>query len=273
MKSDGTDPVLEGRDLSFAFAGSEVLRRVSLALAPGDLVALLGANGSGKTTLLRLLLGLAKPRLGEVLLNGRSLTAQPRRAVARRVAYVPQAHIPSFPFTVREIVAMGRTPDVGWGGLLRTSDDTAVSAALARLGLLEFAERSYAALSGGERQAVLVARALAQGARILLMDEPTASLDLGQETRLMAQLAALAGEGYAILMSTHQPELALRWFNRAVLLHQGQVLSDGPPTITLTPESLSALYRVDVQLVGAGDAMFLRASPHPEAGSGVTPVS
>ena len=268
-----TAPVLEGRELSFGIAGREVLRRVSLALAAGDRVALLGANGSGKTTLLRLLLGLARPTHGAVLLDGRPLTSLPRRAVARRMAYVPQAHAPSFPFTVREIVAMGRAPEVGWGGKLRPPDDLAVTGALSKLGLLEFAERSYAALSGGERQAVLVARALAQGARILLMDEPTASLDLGQQTRLMSQLATLAGEGHAILMSTHQPELALRWFNRSVLLHEGEVLSDGPPRTTLTRESLSALYRVDVDLVEAGDGLFLRASAQPDGAAGVPPVT
>ena len=268
-----TPPVLEARDLGYRIGGREVLGGVSLALAAGDLVALLGANGSGKTTLLRLLLGLARPESGQVLLDGRPLTAQTRRAIARRMAYVPQAHVPTFPFTVREIVAMGRTPDVGLGGRLRPEDDAAVCEALTRFGLLEVAERSYAALSGGERQAVLVARALVQGARILIMDEPTASLDLGQQTRLMTQLTGLAGEGHAILMSTHQPELALRWFNRSVLLHRGAVLSDGSPRATLTPKSLSDLYGVDVRLVEAQDGVFLRASAHPDRGPEAQPVS
>ncbi len=105
------------------------------------------------------------------------------------------------------------------------------------------------------------------------MDEPTASLDLGQQTRLMTQLAGLAGDGHAILMSSHQPELALRWFNRAVLLHQGAVLGDGPPQAVLTGEALSALYRVEVQRVEAGDAMFLRAFALPDRSSGAPPVS
>ncbi len=266
-----TAPVLQARGLSFRFGERQVLHGVSLALAPGDCVALLGANGSGKTTLLRLLLGLARPEAGEVRLDGRPLEAHARRAVAQRMAYVPQAHAPSFPFTVREIVAMGRTPAAGWGGP-RTADAAAVSDALARLGLADFAERSYAALSAGERQAVLIARALAQGARILLMDEPTAALDLGQQTRLMTLLAGLAGDGHAILMSTHQPDLALRWFNRAVLLHQGAVLSDGPPHATLTAETLSRLYRIDVELIDAGAGRFLRASAE-DAPRGFPPPS
>ena len=258
-----TAPILEARGLSFRFGSREVLHRVSLALAPGDCVALLGANGSGKTTLLRLLLGLVQPEAGEVLLDGRPLAAQARRAVARRMAYVPQAHAPSFPFTVREIVAMGRTPATGWGGRFRAPDAAVVSDALERLGMLDFAERSYAALSAGERQAVLIARALAQGARVLLMDEPTASLDLGQQTRLMTLLGDLSGAGCAILMSTHAPDLALRWFNRAILLHHGSVLSDGPPHVTLTAERLSQLYRIDVELIDAGAGRFLHASAPP----------
>ena len=236
-------PVIEARGLSFRLGERQVLRDVSLVLRPGDCAALLGANGAGKTTLLRMMLGFVRPDLGEVLLDGRPLAAHGRRAIARRIAYVPQAHVPSFPYTVREIVAMARGPISGWGPTRSAEDEAAVSGALARLGLTAFAERSYASLSGGERQAVLIARALAQGARILLMDEPTASLDLGQLSE-----------------QPHQPQLALRWFNRAILLHGGEVLGDGPPPAILTPEALSGLYGVEVRLIEVGDReLFLSA--------------
>ena len=255
-----TAPVIEARGLSFRLGERQVLRDVSLALRPGDCAALLGANGAGKTTLLRMMLGFVRPHRGQVLLDGRPLAAHDRRAIARRIAYVPQAHVPSFPYTVREIVAMARAPVSGWGPTRTAEDEAAIADALERLGLTAFAERSYASLSGGERQAVLIARALAQGAGILLMDEPTASLDLGQGARLMRLLNALAAEGHAILMSTHQPELALRGFNRAVLLHGGEVLGDGPPRAILTAEALSGLYGVEVRLVEAGDReLFLSA--------------
>ena len=253
--------VIEADRLSFRLGDHQVMRDVSLALRPGDCAALLGANGAGKTTLLRALLGFVRPDKGEVRLDGRPLLAQGRREIARRIAYVPQAHAPTFPYSVREIVAMARAPAVGWGSKLGDADEAAISEALGRLGLTAFAERSYAGLSGGERQAVLVARALAQGAQVLLMDEPTASLDLGQQARLMKLLGDLAGEGRAILMSTHQPELALHWFNRAVLLHDGEVLGDGPPRGILTPEALTRLYAVDVRLVEAEGGLFLSASP------------
>jgi iron complex transport system ATP-binding protein len=255
-----TAPVIQARDLKVRLGSQEVLRGVSLDLAPGDCAALLGLNGAGKTTLLRLLLGLIHPDAGEILLDGRPLNSQARREIARRMAYVPQAHVPSFPFSVREIVAMGRAPTAGWGSRPRAQDEAAVSGALDRLGMLAFAERSYAQLSGGERQAVLIARALAQGATILLMDEPTASLDLGQQTRLMALLSDLAAEGHAILVSVHQPELALRWFNRAILLHEGRVLSDGPPLGTVTGQSLSRLYGIDARLIEAEQTLFLLAA-------------
>jgi iron complex transport system ATP-binding protein len=252
--------VLEARGVTLRLGERETLRDVSVALAPGDCAALLGPNGAGKTTLLRVLLGLVKPDVGEVRLEDTPLTGQSRRSIARRMAYVPQAHVPSFPYSVREMVAMGRTPSAGWGGRLSVDDDLAVCAGLERLGMLDFAERNYVELSGGERQAVLVARALAQGARILLMDEPTASLDLGQQTRLMSLLAGLAREGHAILVSIHQPELALRWFNRAVLLHQGAVLGDGAPSQIVTAERLSELYRVAVKVLAAEDGWFLSTS-------------
>ena len=123
----------------------------------------------------------------------------------------------------------------------------------------DFSDRSYAELSGGERQAVLIARALAQGAQILLMDEPTASLDLGQRTRLMSLLGRLSGEGHAILLSIHQPELALQWFNRAMLLRQGVLIRDGAPRAIVTSESLSELYGVTVKVVEAGGVLHLSA--------------
>ena len=254
-------PLIEARGLGLRLGERQVLKDVGLELRPGDFTALLGANGAGKTTLIRTLLGFARPDAGEVRLDGRPLLAQARRAIARRIAYVPQAHSPTFPYTVREIVGMARGAASGWGSRLSAEDEAAIAGALERLSMSAFAERSYAGLSGGERQAVLVARALAQGAQVLLMDEPSASLDLGQQARLLRLLRGLAAEGRAVLMSTHQPELALRWFNRAILLHQGEVLAEGAPATILTPEALSRLYGVEVRRTEAGGELFLSASP------------
>jgi iron complex transport system ATP-binding protein len=248
--------VLAARDLGFRREGRNVLDGVSLELAPGSFTGLLGANGSGKTTLLRLLLGLLRPASGEVLLDGTPLALLSRRTIAARIAYVPQAHVAAFPFTVAQVVAMGRAPASGWGAAPALGD-RAVAEALARMGLTAFAERSYAALSGGERQSVLIARALAQGARTLLLDEPTAALDLGQRTRVLRLLAELAAEGYAILMSLHQPDLALRWCDRAVLLQDGRVLAQGATGAVLTGERLSALYGTPVEIVEIAGSRFV----------------
>ena len=253
--------LIEARGLSLRLGERQVLQDVALELRPGDCAALLGPNGAGKTTLIRALLGFVRPDAGEVRLDGEPLLRQGRRAIARRIAYVPQAHAPTFPYSVREIVGMARAPKSGWGGRPTAEDEAAIAGALERLSIGAFAERSYAELSGGERQAVLIARALAQGAQVLLMDEPSASLDLGQQVRLMRLLGGLAAEGRAILMSTHQPELALRWFNRAILLHRGEVLADGPPKTILTPDALSQIYGVDVRLVETGEEAFLFARP------------
>lgn len=251
--------VLSAQGLSFARDGRQVLTDVSIDIGPGSMTGLLGANGSGKTTLLRLLLGLIEPTQGMVTLDGTALRDLSRRAIASRVAYVPQAHVAAFPFTVTEVVMMGRTPATGWGARPGAADRQAVADALSRLGMASFAQRSYAALSGGERQSVLIARALAQGARILLLDEPTAALDLGQRTRVMQVLSDLAAQGHAIVMSVHEPDLVLRWCERALLLKAGRVLAQGLAAQAMTAEHLSELYGLDLRLTSFRDVEGITA--------------
>lgn len=248
---------LSAHRLGFVRDRREILTDVSVDVAPGTFTGLLGANGAGKTTLLRLMLGLLNPTHGTVMLGGRPIAGMTRRTLASQIAYVPQAHVAAFPFTVAEVVAMGRTPAIGWNARPTETDRKKVADALSRTGMTGFADRSYAALSGGERQAVLIARALAQGARILLLDEPTASLDVGQTFRVMQMLAALAREGYAILMSVHQPELALNWCNRALILQAGQILAQGAPSETLTAEKLTAVYGVAMRRIRVEDRYFI----------------
>ena len=212
---------------------------------------------AGTTPLLRLLRGRLSPPRGTVPRDGRPLTSLTRRRIASRIAYVPQSHVPSFPFTVAEIVAMGRTPAIGWGARLNAADRRAVDAALERVNMRTFAERSYAELSGGERQAVLIARALAQDAGILLLDEPTASLDLGQQTRLMGTLAERAADGVAVVASLHHPDLALRWSSHAVVLQHGRIRARGPVRQALSAELLSDIYGLETRVVEAGGQRFV----------------
>jgi iron complex transport system ATP-binding protein len=233
---------LEAHGLGFRRAGRQILDGISLSLGPGDMVALLGPNGAGKTSLIRILLGLLPPQQGEVWLDGTPLTQWDRRAVARRLAYVPQRHRAVFPFSVSEIVAMGRVPVSGW--TLRAADRPTIVEALDRTRAGHLAARAYTTLSGGEQQSVLIARALAQGARTLILDEPAASLDPGQRHRLMETLRALAADGYAILASSHDIDEARRAYPRAMVLTDGRMIAEGPAGAILTPATLAQAYGV-----------------------------
>ncbi|WP_323991367.1 ABC transporter ATP-binding protein [Nguyenibacter sp. L1] len=234
---------LEARQVGFRRQGRWVLEDVSLTLRPGELVALLGPNGAGKTSLLRLLLRLSRPDAGRILLDGRDIAGLTRRHLAGRVAYVPQGHAVAFPYRVADVVALGR---LAGGTMLApfasAADHRAAAEAMARLAIGHLAERAYVTLSGGERQSVLIARALAQGARLLVLDEPEAGLDYGQQRRLFGLLRDLAAGGYAILATTHDPLRAARVFSRAVLLRGGRVLADGPAAAILSEDAISDLY-------------------------------
>jgi iron complex transport system ATP-binding protein len=242
-----------------------ILDDVSLSVAAGEIVSLLGVNGAGKSTLLRILLGLLPADSGTVLLNGTPISKQRRKAVARCVAYVPQVPLAHFPYTVAQIVALGRVPHLGLGRKLRTADHTAIDSALMRLDIAHLAARNYMALSGGERQRVLLARALAQQARIVVMDEPLTGLDYGHQLRMLSLLAELAAQGYAILSTTHRPEDAFHGATRAVLLERGRVVADGAPRDVLDAAAISALYGVAVDQLDVERYRFFvpcRAAAH-----------
>ncbi|MDP9902722.1 ABC transporter ATP-binding protein [Variovorax ginsengisoli] len=245
--STGPASILEARALHFTRRQgwrrhAEVLSGTSLALHPGELLALLGANGAGKSTLLRLLLGLLVAERGDVLLDGRPLAAWPRREVARRIAYVPQLHTPPFPYAVRDVVALGGLPHRRFLQGSQPRERARVDVALQQLDLGALANRPYTALSGGERQRVLIARALVQDAAVLVFDEPANNLDYGHQLRLLDQLRALADKGYAVLFTTHHPDQARAVADRVALLDHGRITADGPPAQVLTAEVLAALY-------------------------------
>lgn len=252
---------LECRDIVFRRGASLVLDRVSLEVRPGEVVSLLGVNGAGKSTLLRIMLGLLTPASGEVLLNGKPLGAYRRRDIAQRVAYVPQTHVASFPYTVEQMVALGRVPHAGIGRALASRDYDAIHASLARLEIAHLAQRAYTELSGGERQRVLLARALAQQASVLVMDEPLTGLDFGHQLRMLSLFRELAADGYAILNTTHRPDDAFDGTSRAVLLDHGRVIADGPPQEVIDARSISALYDVAVEQIDAGSRRFFMHCP------------
>jgi iron complex transport system ATP-binding protein len=252
--------ILSGHDLTIGYSDRVVGRNLDLTLATGEVLALLGPNGSGKTTLLKTLLGLLAPQAGEVRLDGRALSHHADRERARLIAYVPQSHTATFAFTVEAIVLMGRTAHGNLFSRPSAADRAIAAQALERFGIAHLRERPYTMISGGERQLALLARALAQEPRFIVLDEPTASLDFGNQGKVMREMRALAAVGHGILFTTHDPNHALRAADRAFLLRDGVRIADGAVGTVLGREQLEALYGAPVETVrdpASGATAFL----------------
>lgn len=251
--------VLSG--LGFSYGSQPILSNVGFSLQKGELMVVLGPNGAGKTTLFQCILGLRKPNTGVITVDGINARGFSARERARRIAYVPQLHGDAFGYSVFEMVLMGTSnalsPLMSPG---RQEMDSAW-AALRRLKMAHLAEKPFAHLSGGEKQLVLIARALAQQTGILLMDEPTASLDYGNQSRVLSIIRALAREGYAILLSTHNPQHALSYANRVLALFKGKVAAYGTPLEVMRPGLMAQLYQVKTRLVKTQGGLFILSDP------------
>lgn len=240
---------IAGRTLTIGYRDHVVGREVDVELRTGEVLALLGPNGSGKTTLLKTLLGLIAPLGGEVEIEGRNLSSLAARERARAIAYVPQSHAPTFAFPVESIVLMGRTAHGNLFSRPTARDRDAAAEALARLGIGHLAARPYTMISGGERQLVLLARALAQDPAFIVLDEPTASLDFGNQGKIMDEIVRLGASGHGVLFTTHDPNHALRAATRAYLLRDGTRIAEGAVRDVLTQENLEAIYRAPVRVL------------------------
>lgn len=257
--------MLDATDLSVGYPGRVVGSGLSLSLQGGEVLALLGPNGCGKTTWLKTLLGLLPALAGSVRLQGRSLADWPLAERARVLAYVPQGQASTFGFTALEMVLMGRTAHLGLIARPGEKDRAIARAAIERLGIAHLADRSVHRISGGERQLVLIARALAQQPQAVLLDEPTASLDFGNQGLVMRAIRTLADEGLAVLFTTHDPNQALRCADRALLMRDGRVLAEGAVGQVIEAQGLRALYHAGLHQVNdaaGGPPVFL-----PEFGS------
>lgn len=239
--------VLEARDLSFTYGGRPALDGASLRVEPGEIVGLIGPNGSGKSTIIKILSGVLAGYQGSVLLDGRDLREQDRREVARTLAVVPQEAGFSLPFTVLEIVLLGRHPHMGRMAFEAADDVALARQALDRCGALHLAERSIHELSSGERQRVVFARALAQEPRALLLDEPASFLDIRHQIEIYELARSLAEKGAAsVLLVVHDLNLAAEYCDRVYLLRSGRVDTSGPTAEVFTYANLSRVFETDL---------------------------
>jgi iron complex transport system ATP-binding protein len=238
--------VLRASGLSIGYDGRAVADGIDLAVARGEVLCLLGPNGAGKTTLFKTLLGLIPPIAGEVTIGERPLPSLTRSELAKSMAYVPQAQVMEFAYTVLDLVLMGRTAHLGPFSAPGLRDHERAHAALADLGIAGLAAAEANRISGGQRQLCLVARALAQDAPFLVMDEPTASLDLGNRLLVLERVRALAEQGYGVVFSTHDPDQARDLATTVAVIAAGRLAAYGTPAETLTGPILSVVYDVAV---------------------------
>ncbi|MBN2419737.1 MAG: ABC transporter ATP-binding protein [Deltaproteobacteria bacterium] len=239
--------------VTYGYTHNPVLQDISVSFEPGMITALLGPNGSGKTTLLKIILGLYKPQGGQVMLEGKPVLSISPKQLARRIAYVPQSHRLSFGYRALDVVMMGRIPHKPFFFRFDNKDEQTALDALERLSIKHLKDRPYTKISGGERQLVLIARALTQGADIFIMDEPANGLDYGNQIRLLACIADLAGNGYTFIKTTHFPDHALWISDRVVMIKQGKVIGDGQTADVINSTSLYEAYNTHVDVMELRD--------------------
>lgn len=245
--------MLEVNHVRFSYGKKTVLQDINFRAMPGEMVCILGPNGTGKSTLFKCMLGLLRDWHGEITLEGKDIRQMKPSERAKKMAYIPQASNPAFAYSVLDMVLMGTTTGLHGLRVPRKKERTAAESALEKLGIGHLLDRDYTSLSGGEQQLVLIARALAQGSNTLIMDEPTSSLDYGNQVRVELQLRKLVQEGYSIVQSMHNPEQAYIFADRVIGLREGYVIADGHPKDIMDEELIEKLYRIPVRKVDTED--------------------
>lgn len=245
---------LEARSIISGYGDRAILHNLSLSVKSGDVVGILGANGSGKTTLFRSLMRFLPLMSGRLLIDGEDASSMHPSEFARKVSYIPQEHVSTFGYTVEEMVMMGRASHIGAFSVPGPADESRVQEALTLLGIADLRMRRYTELSGGQRRLVLICRAIAQEAGILIMDEPSSDLDYANQQLVQKTILDLAGRGYGIVLSTHAPEYPYAVASNVLLLKDGRTVAAGAPEKALTPASLSDAFGVPMDVVSVRDS-------------------
>lgn len=236
-------------NLSFSYGRREVLKNITCTVEGESLTALLGPNGVGKSTLFKCILGLCDGYKGKIFIDGMDAARLSTREKAKVIAYIPQSNHTVFNFSVFDMVMMGTAHQVSAISSPSQKEIAQTQAAIAKVGIEHLADRSFHNLSGGEQQLVLIARALAQQTKILLMDEPTSALDYGNQIRILQQIRKLRADGYTILMSSHNPQHALTYSDRIIAVSEGTIAADGITETELTPKLIKRLYNIDAEFI------------------------
>lgn len=241
--------MLEVKGLVSGYGKNDIVKNVSFNMEKKSFTCILGANGCGKTTLLKTILCMLPSRSGKVLLDGQDINKMPEIERAKRLAYIPQAHMPPFPFSVEDVVLMGRTPYLDPLSRITKQDKEISENAMEQLGILHLAKRSYTQLSGGQRQLVIIARAITQEPDILIMDEPTNNLDFGNQYRVLEKVTSLVTSGLGVMMVTHDPDHALYCNDKVIIMENGKIIEKGSSHSIITKERIESLYDTRVKMV------------------------
>lgn len=236
------------KELNFSYGSRQVLHDISFTVADGEFLSILGCNGVGKSTLFRCLLGLLNTYSGEVSINGVDTRSLPPSKMAKLAAYIPQNCTPAFNFSVEDIVLMGTTAGLSPMRSPGKKELERVEWALDKIGIAHLRKRCFHHLSGGERQLAVIARALVQDAKLLMLDEPTASLDFGNQMLVQSQTRALADEGYTVIQTTHNPEQSYMFSDKVLAIKDGRILCHGSPAKIMNADIISQLYGINVEI-------------------------
>ena len=241
--------LFEVKNISFDYDGEEIFSDISFSIGKGDVLCILGPNGTGKTTLIKCLNGLHDIKSGEIFINGENMKKLSFKQISKHIGYIPQSHVPSFPFKVFDVVLMGRARYLNLTDSPKNEDIEIAMDALETLGIEDLKDKEYTNLSGGERQLVFLARVLCQKPDILILDEPTSHLDFGNQIKLLEIIDNLANTGLSIIMSSHFPDHAFLSSTKVAIMKDKKFIDFGSPDDVVTEGNLKKAYSIDVKLI------------------------